>query len=101
MNSKGNPVGSVEGSVWGRRLVNNSFALAFFNSGSKPADIACDATCWAKLLPVSPPSSPPGTAASGQGNSAAGQQQQQQLELYDVWAGTDLPPLAIPAGTLL
>ena len=77
VNAKGNPIGASN--VWGRRLVNGSFALVFVNTDGKAADIACDAACWGKLLPAPVP-----TVGS--------------LEIYDVWAGEGLPAVAISGG---
>jgi hypothetical protein len=75
VNGQGNPIGASN--VWGRRLVNDSVALVFVNTGGKVADIACDAACWGKLLGPAPVPS-------------AG-----SLEIYDVWAGVSLPAVAI------
>jgi len=34
--------------IWGRPLVDGSFAVVFVNTASKSAEMTCDAACWAR-----------------------------------------------------
>ena len=68
--------GSGTGSaVIGRPLVDGSWALGFFNAGSSPIDVTCDADCL----------------------SGMGFEPSQNFHARDLWAGTAMPDIAAGA----